>query len=260
MEVVDLEVPDGIPGAGGHRRAGGTGAHATTGARAKVAIGTFDGVHLGHRQVLQGCDTVLTFDPHPMQVLQPRQVPNLLSDRRQKLRKLGSLGIRRVAIVPFDQAWSRVPAENFVEDVLLDRLRADFVSVGEGFRFGARGAGTTATFDRYPELSTRVVPLVTRGGAGEPISSTRIRRLIFDGEVESAAELLGAALALPAVVGGEGQLLISPRFARPAPGFYFGCVDGRYCGIRVRQDRTAVVLGPARTGTSVEVTFVKRAR
>lgn len=195
-----------------------------------------------------------------MQVLQPRQVPNLLNDRRQKLRKLGSLGIRRVAIVPFDHAWSRVPAEDFVEGVLLDRLGAEFVSVGQGFRFGAHGAGTAATFDRYPELSTRIVPLVTRGAAGEPISSTRIRRLIFDGDVELAAELLGAALALPAVVGDEGQLLISSRFARPAPGFYFGYVDRRYCGIRVRQDRTVVVPCPARTGTSVEVTFVKRAR
>ncbi|MET8325742.1 FAD synthetase family protein [Streptomyces sp. NPDC005181] len=252
MEVFSLELPQGKRGACGRRRTGGAHSHA------KVAIGTFDGVHLGHRQVLHGCDTVLTFDPHPMQVLEPRQVPSLLSDRRRKLHKLGALGIRRVAIVPFDQAWSQVSAEDFVEGIVVDRLGAEFVSVGQGFRFGARGAGTTTTFDQCPELSTRVVPLVTRGPAGEPISSTRIRRLIFDGDVEVAADLLGAFLVLPAVVGDEGQLLISSEFARPAPGFYLGYVDSHPCALRVCQDRTVAVMGTARTGTHVEVTFVER--
>jgi riboflavin kinase/FMN adenylyltransferase len=158
-----------------------------------------------------------------MQVLEARRVPSLLSDRRRKLQKFCSLGIRRVAIVPFDQAWSRVPAEDFVEGVVVD----------QGFRFGARGAGTTTTLEQYPELSTRVVPLVTWGPAREPISSTRIRRLIFDGDVELAADLLGASLALPAVVGDEGQLLISYEFALPAPGFYLGYVDSHPCALRV---------------------------
>ncbi|MGI5142860.1 MULTISPECIES: FAD synthetase family protein [unclassified Streptomyces] len=252
MEVLSVEVPRGKWRADGRR---------TGGARsgANVAIGTFDGVHLGHRQVLNGCDTVLTFDPHPLQVLQPRQVPSLLSDRRRKLQKLCSLGIRRVAIVPFDHAWSRVSAEDFVEGVIVDQLGAEFVSVGEGFRFGARGAGTTATFEQHPELSTRVVPLVTWGPAREPISSTRIRRLVFDGDVESAAELLGVSLALPAVVGDEGQLLISYEFALPAPGFYLGYVDCHPCVLRVCQDRTVEAMSTVRTGTHVEVTFVKRA-
>ncbi|MGW2935555.1 FAD synthetase family protein [Streptomyces sp. NPDC055722] len=251
MEVLSVEVPHGKRRADGRR---------TGGARsgAKVAIGTFDGVHLGHRQVLNGCDTVLTFDPHPLQVLEPGQVPSLLSDRRQKLHKLCSLGIRRVAIVPFDQAWSRVSAEDFVEGVVVDQLGAEFVSVGQGFRFGARGAGTTTTFEQHPELSTRVVPLVTWGPAREPISSTRIRRLVFHGDVESAAELLGVSLALPAVVGDEGQLLISYEFALPAPGFYLGYVDSHPCALRVCQDRTVEAMSTARTGTHVEVTFVKR--
>ncbi|AVH55129.1 MULTISPECIES: FAD synthetase family protein [Streptomyces] len=253
MEVLSLEAPHGRRGAGGRRLPGGARS------RAKVAIGTFDGVHLGHRQVLNGCDTVLTFDPHPMQVLEPRRVPGLLSDRRYKLHKLAALGIRRVAIVAFDHAWSRVSAEDFVEAVVIDRLGAEFVSVGQGFRFGARGAGTTATFDQYPELSTRVVPLVTRGPTGEPISSTRIRRLIADGDIEWAADLLGASFTLPAFVGDEGRLLIPSTFARPAPGFYLGHVDGHPCGLRVCQDHTVAVTGTALTGTFVEVTFVKRA-
>lgn len=247
MEVRSLEVPREGRGAGGAPSSG------------RVAIGTFDGVHLGHRQVLDGCDTVLTFDPHPRVVLDPRHAPSLLSDRRHKLHKLGSLGIRQVAIVRFDQAWSRVSAEEFVERVVVGQLGARSVSVGQGFRFGARGAGTTGTFDRYPELSTRVVPLLTQGSAGEPVSSTRIRRLIAEGDVESAGELLGSALALPAVVGDMGRLLISPRYARPAPGLYVGCLDSRPCRLRVGQDRSVAVTGTPRTGSPVQVTFVKRA-
>ncbi|MFF3559614.1 hypothetical protein ACFYXS_06195 [Streptomyces sp. NPDC002574] len=252
MEVLSVGIPPG-------KRDTGSGRTAGTGARAKVALGTFDGVHLGHRQVLRGCDTVLTFDPHPMRVLAPGRVPGLLSDRRRKLQKLRALGIRRVAIVPFDHAWSRLSAEDFVEGVLVDRLGAEFISVGQGFRFGARGAGTTATFDRYPGLSTRVVPLVRRGPAGEPISSTRIRRLIDEGDVEEAADLLGASLVLPAAVGDDGRLLISSEFARPAPGRYLGCVDRHPCALRVCQDRTVGVMSTARTGSHVEVTFVRRA-
>jgi len=253
VEVLTLVLPLRQGEAGTRRRSSGGRSHV------RVAIGTFDGVHLGHRQVLDGCDTVLTFDPHPMQVLEPGHAPSLLSDRRLKLRKLGALGVRRVAIVAFDQAWSQLTAEDFVKRVVVDRLGAEFVSVGHGFRFGARGAGTTSTFEQYPGLSTRVVPLVTRGPAGDAISSTRIRKLIFDGDVEAAADLLGTSLVLPAAVGDEGQLLIASEFARPAPGLYFGYVDSHQCSLRVGHDATVEVLGTSRPGTQVDVTFVKRA-
>ena len=252
MKVLSLEVP---PGGQNHRgrsqRADDLGA--------RVAIGTFDGVHLGHRQVLYGCDTVLTFDPHPLQVLRPEQVPRLLCDRRLKLHKLSALGVSRVAIISFDQSWARMSAEDFVDGVVVGSLGADFVSVGEGFRFGAGGAGTPDTFDRHPDLRTRVSPLVTRGLEGEPISSTRIRRLIFDGDVEEAAGLLGAAFTLPAAVGDHGQLHVGAEFARPAPGVYLAYVDSHPCGVRVCQDLTIEVLGSARSGANVEVTFLKRA-
>ncbi|GGT00378.1 hypothetical protein GCM10010254_20590 [Streptomyces chromofuscus] len=165
-----------------------------------------------------------------------------------------------MAIVPFDHAWSQVPAEDFVQDIVLDGLGAEFVSVGQGFRFGAGGAGTVATFAHYAELTTRVVPLVTRGPAGEPVSSTRIRRLILDGDVESAADLLGASLTLPAVTVDDGRLLISSRFVRPAPGLYLGRVNGHRCALRVCRDRTVAVDGAAATtGSTVEVTFEQRA-
>ncbi|CND52516.1 riboflavin kinase/FMN adenylyltransferase [Mycobacterium tuberculosis] len=226
--------------------------------RARVAIGTFDGVHLGHREVLDGCDTVLTFDPHPMRVLDPRRAPGLLSDRSRKLHRLGTAGIRRVAVVPFDRAWSRVSAEDFIECVVLDQLNAAFVSVGHGFRFGAEGTGTTASFGRYPELGVRVVPLVTLHPAGEVVSSTRIRRLVLDGDVEAAAGLLGAHLVLPAVADGTGRLLIDDTFVRPAPGLYLGYVDACPQTLRVGEDSDVTFAGGARPGSRVEITFVKR--
>ncbi|GAY07683.1 FAD synthetase family protein [Pseudonocardia sp. N23] len=253
IEVLRLALPGPDPRPRDRR-------HRTGGIRsARVAIGTFDGVHLGHRQVLRECDTVLTFDPHPIHVLKPGNAPSLLSDGRLKLRKLAALGIRRAVIVPFDVAWSRVSADDFVEDVILDGLDAGFVSVGEGFRFGAHGAGTTSTFGRYPTLRTRVVPTVTCGPAGEPISSTRIRRLVLEGRVEAAADLLGAPLSLPALVDEDGRLSVAAEFARPAPGLYLGHVDCHRCILRVREDLRVEVPGTPRTGTRVTVTFVEQA-
>jgi riboflavin kinase/FMN adenylyltransferase len=227
-------------------------------ANSKVAIGTFDGVHLGHRRVLRGCDTVLTFDPHPLRVIEPRLAPRLLSDHDLKLRKLRGLGIRRVAIVPFDRRWSELTAEEFVEQVLVGQLGGGFVSVGEGFRFGARGSGTTATFGRYPGLRTRVVPLVTQGGAGAAISSTRIRRLVAAGAVEEAASLLGEPLTLSAEVGPRGGLSIPPDFAVPAAGLYRGRIDRRAGALRVRADGTVEAPGTACIGRRVQLSFLER--
>ena len=128
MEVVTLTTPPGALARPAPEPA--TARPARTGPYSSVAIGAFDGVHLGHRQVLAGCNTVLTFDPHPMNVLAPRRAPCLLSDTRTKLRKLEALGIRRAAIIRFDDAWSHLDADEFVKRVLLGYLGARIVSVG----------------------------------------------------------------------------------------------------------------------------------
>jgi riboflavin kinase/FMN adenylyltransferase len=223
-----------------------------------VAIGSFDGVHLGHRQVLAGCDTVLTFDPHPMHVLDPGRAPHLLSDIRTKLRKLETLGIRRTVIIRFDENWSHLDGSEFVERVLLGRLGARIVSVGANFRFGAGGTATAATFADYPALLTRVIPLVTGGPDGLPVSSTRIRKLVTSGEVEAAAVLLGGPLVLPALVVGPDQLAIVDAYAVPAPGAYHGTIDGRPTVIRVAGDGVIAVTTGSQPGVTVAVAFLQR--
>lgn len=248
MEVLTLEPPH----AGNSRR------DVSAEPYCSVAIGAFDGVHLGHGEVVAGCDTVLTFDPHPMSVLAPQHTPSLLSDHRTKMRKLAALGVQRVAIIPFDDFWARVSPEAFVERVLIDSLHAKFVSVGENFRFGARGAGTPDTFLDYPSLEVRVVPMVKWGAAGDPISSTRIRRNVAAGNVESAAELLGGPLVLPARVSDAGHLVVADEYALPAPGLYLGRVDNRSVSLRVRPGGIMTATGILRPGTSVWVSFESR--
>ena len=101
-----------------------------------VAIGTFDGVHLGHREVIRGSSTVLTFDPHPLSVIHPEATPKLISPFPVKRDLIAGLGVDELVIIPFDRGFSQQSAEDFVQDVLVNRLGAERVSVGENFRFG----------------------------------------------------------------------------------------------------------------------------
>src|ERR687895_1986146 len=90
----------------------------------KVAIGTFDGVHLGHREVIRGSDTVLTFDPHPLAVIQPQALPKLLDSFPIKRDLIAGLGVDELVVIPFDREFSRRTAEEFVEEILIERLHA----------------------------------------------------------------------------------------------------------------------------------------
>src|ERR687894_719492 len=155
----------------------------------QVAIGTFDGVHLGHREVIRGADTVLTFDPHPLAVLHPEAMPKLLDTPAIKRDLIASLGVEELVVIPFDRDFASKSAEQFVQAVLVDRLRAEQVSVGENFRFGKGAKGDADLLRSRVEFETRVVPLVEV--AGETVSSSHIRGLIAAGEVDKAAEFLG---------------------------------------------------------------------
>src|SRR4051812_5067143 len=171
-----------------------------------VAIGTFDGVHLGHREVIRGADTVLTFDPHPLAVIHPEATPKLISPFAVKRDLIASLGVAEMVIIPFDRGFSEQSAEDFVQDVLIDRLGAARVSVGENFRFGKGARGTAELLDSHEEFETRVVPLVE--GAGETVSSSHIRGLIAAGDVAGAAEFLGEPFLF------EGEVVTGDRRGR----------------------------------------------
>jgi riboflavin kinase/FMN adenylyltransferase len=164
----------------------------------KVAIGTFDGVHKGHQAVIEGADTVLTFDPHPLQVLHPAALPKLIMPFKVKRDVIEGLGVEELVVIPFDEEFAKVSAEGFIDQVLVETLRAEHVSVGENFRFGARAHGDPQMLAARDEFETRVVPLVEVDG--EAVSSTRIRALVAAGDMEHARHCLGAPFMVEGTV------------------------------------------------------------
>jgi riboflavin kinase/FMN adenylyltransferase len=163
-----------------------------------VAVGEFDGVHLGHRAVMRGADTVLTFEPHPRTVVAPEKAPKLITSLAAKIDLIAGLGVHELVVIPFDGAFASQSPQAFIDDVLVRRLGATTVSVGENFRFGHRAKGDVALLRAQDAFETRVVDLVQ--GDGEVISSSHIRELIAGGEVERAAACLGSPFQLRGTV------------------------------------------------------------
>jgi riboflavin kinase/FMN adenylyltransferase len=160
----------------------------------RVAVGEFDGVHLGHREVIAGNDTVLTFDPHPLAVIRPEAAPKLLTSLEVKIELVAALGVQELVVIPFDHRFGAQSPQEFIDHVLVDQLQATHVSVGENFYFGHGAAGDTDMLTADPRFETRVVTLVEVDG--EIVSSSHIRGLVLAGEVEHAARFLGAPFAL----------------------------------------------------------------
>jgi len=160
----------------------------------RVAVGEFDGVHLGHREVIAGNDTVLTFEPHPLAVTRPEAKPRLLTSLETKAELVAGLGVRELVVIPFDETFAAQSPEAFVDEVLLGGLGATHVSVGENFRFGHRARGDTALLAADPRFQTRVVKLVE--AEGEIVSSSHIRGLVLAGDVAGAGRLLGAPFSM----------------------------------------------------------------
>jgi riboflavin kinase/FMN adenylyltransferase len=207
-----------------------------------VAIGTFDGVHLGHQAVIDDADTVLTFDPHPLEILHPAALPKLIMPFSVKRDVIEGLGVEELVVIPFDREFATLPAEGFIGDVLVGKLGAERVSVGENFRFGAKAKGDPAMLAAHPEFETRVVPLVEVGG--ETVSSTRIRALVAAGDVAGARECLGAPFMVEGeVVKGDGRgrelgfptanIVPDDRLAIPGHGVYAAFANGVPAAVNV---------------------------
>jgi riboflavin kinase / FMN adenylyltransferase len=194
-----------------------------------VAVGEFDGVHLGHREVIRGAGTVLTFEPHPRTVIAPDSAPKLLTSLETKADLIAGLGVDELVVIPFDGSRAAQTAQEFIDQELVGRLGAHTVSVGENFRFGNRARGDAALLRAQEAFETRVCRLVEVDG--EVISSTHVRGLVAAGEVAAAARFLGAPFQMRgAVQHGDkrgrtlgfptANLVPDPRMVVPDHGVY----------------------------------------
>jgi riboflavin kinase/FMN adenylyltransferase len=164
----------------------------------RLAVGEFDGVHAGHREVIRGADSVVTFEPHPRLVVAPQSAPKLLTTLDQKTDLIAALGVDELIVIPFDGSFAAQSPQAFIDQELVQRLGATQVSVGENFRFGHRAQGDAALLAAQDAFATRVVELVEVDG--EIVSSTHIRGLIATGAVAEAARLLGAPFGMRGIV------------------------------------------------------------
>ncbi len=207
-----------------------------------VAVGTFDGVHLGHREVIRGSHTVLTFDPHPVSVVAPQHTPKLLTTFERKAELIASLGVQELIVIPFDAEFARRSAEEFIDDVLVGALSATRVAIGENFRFGHKAQGDSRLLAADGRFQTVVHPLLEVDG--EIVSSSHIRGLVLAGEVGEANALLGSPFQLEGeVVHGDergrelgfptANLVPEEALACPGHGVYACLAGGRPAAVSI---------------------------
>lgn len=213
-----------------------------------VAIGTFDGMHLGHQALVQSMlqsarlhglrSVVLTFDRHPMETLDPSRAPTLLTSQAQKERLIAGMGVEAMVVLPFDAALRDLSPEAFVRAVVVETLKARTVHVGEGFAFGRGRSGTLETLVQLGAscgFSVDVQRLITV--AGVPVSSSRVRDALLSGAIEEVTAMLGRPYAVEGVVvGGDAlgrklgfptvNLETTPRQCLPCDGVYATIVSG----------------------------------
>jgi riboflavin kinase/FMN adenylyltransferase len=198
--------------------------YGASGRRSVLAIGNFDGIHLGHQAILQraveraartgAVATALTFEPSPLKVLRPETAPKRISTSEQRLEWFRAVDIESVVVLPFTLELSKLTPQEFVERILVRELQVRTVLVGENFRFGHKQAGNTALLgDLGQALGFEVIALQPVSAHGEVVSSTVIRREIAAGDVTQAGRLLGRPFVLTGeIVSGTGT---GRRFAFP---------------------------------------------
>ena len=212
-------------------------------------LGVFDGLHLGHQEIvrtvveraflIEAVPTVVTFDPHPRQVLKPETAPPLLQTFHQKMEGLRLLGIQQVLVLEFNQELAIQPAEHFIEKILVEALESKEVYLGKGFAFGHERRGNIELLlqasQEFGFLAAEVPEVQLRG---HRISSTMIRRLLKSGRVNLARRMLGRAYGIEGMVArgqGIGAKLLYPTAnlavqnrVLPADGVYvtLSLVDG----------------------------------
>lgn len=189
----------------------------SSGRRAIVSVGNFDGLHLGHQKIIrqviecaqmdQCVSSVITFDPHPLKVLRPGNAPPLVETMNQRMEQLAAMGLEAALVLRFDRALAALSPEEFVRGVLVQELKTAAILVGQNFRFGHRQEGTVETLTELGRrfgFSVQIVEPVVIDG--EFISSTGVRNSVAEGRVARAARLLGRPFALTGeIVRGSGR-------------------------------------------------------
>lgn len=190
---------------------------ALTGRPQAVTIGNFDGIHLGHQAMLArltaraasvgALPAVLTFEPHPREIFTPDSAPTRLTSLREKLEILRALGVAHVHVCRFSKPFAALSAEEFVQRILVDGLKARYVLVGDDFRFGAKRAGDFALLKQLGEShGFEAEALHTVEAAGQRASSTAVREALAAGDMAMAAQLLGRPYSISGRVVGGDQL------------------------------------------------------
>jgi riboflavin kinase / FMN adenylyltransferase len=198
--------------------------YGSSGRRAALSVGNFDGLHLGHQKILrqvieraqaqQAIAGVITFDPHPLKVLRPGQAPPLVETMNQRMEGFAAIGLEAALVLRFDRALAALSPEEFVRGVLVDELKTAAVLVGQNFRFGQRQEGnveTLAELGRRFGFSVQIVEPVMIDG--EFVSSSGVRSAVAEGRVAHAARLLGRPFALTGQIirgAGRGATVVFP--------------------------------------------------
>jgi riboflavin kinase / FMN adenylyltransferase len=235
-----------------------------------ATIGVFDGVHCGHRALIDAVvrratqrrrrSLVVTFDPHPATVLADPVYPHLLTGRALQLRYLAELGVDWVWMLPFSRQLAAMEPQAFVEDLLLRHVALDELWVGHDFRFGRNRSGDAASLEsagREHGFAVREFPAVMDGD--QPYSSTRIRAALAEGEIDEAARMLGHTVLIEGPVGrgrGQGAKLLVPTANLDLPPEQFLPAHGVYAGWA----ETPGSLGPAVVNIGTRPTLVADSR